>query len=198
MFLQVQDQFEGSFYNGDGRNLSNQNCFQIRSKTNKWPLGHSLDWFAVLSSMKTAGQKHLKLSLWCSAGQGETDVSGRDLPAFPLDLVDSGGIDIPPQLSSALWESLSLLYSDARKDSSPKAQCECQYPSMLTTVTANHPETHHHTKSNPAEKNAREGKLGAAKGSEVKVQIKSSQEVHPLQALVKAFRRALFNGPGSH
>jgi len=47
-----------------------------KKKDDKWPLGHSLDWFAVLSSMKTAGQKHLKLSLslWCSAGQSETDV----------------------------------------------------------------------------------------------------------------------------
>lgn len=71
LFLQVWYQFEGSSFNSDGRN---QNCFQIRSKTKKWPLGHSLDWFAVPSSMKTAGQKHLKFSLWCSAGQGETDV----------------------------------------------------------------------------------------------------------------------------
>lgn len=52
--------------------------------------------------------------------------AGRDLPAFPVGLVDSGGSDSPPQLSSALWESLSLLYSGARKDSTPKAQCECQ------------------------------------------------------------------------
>lgn len=57
------------------KTLQNDPVPRSGQKDDKWPFGHSLDWFAVLSSMKTVGQKHLKLSLsLVFAGQGETDV----------------------------------------------------------------------------------------------------------------------------